>query len=74
MIEYEAFKYLHVGLISDIKRKSLPAIAKIVGLENEQGLLHSFNRITLESGGVREEKIRNNFKCVRRKGDGCHHR
>jgi SRSO17 transposase len=37
---YEAFKYLHVGLISDIKRKSLPAIAKIVGLENEQGLLH----------------------------------
>jgi SRSO17 transposase len=28
---YEAFKYLHIGIISDIKRKSLPAIAKAVG-------------------------------------------
>jgi SRSO17 transposase len=37
---YEAFKYLHVGLISNIKRKSLPEIAKAVGLKNEQGLLH----------------------------------
>lgn len=37
---YEGFKYLHVGLISNIKRKSLPAIAKAVGLKNEQGLLH----------------------------------
>lgn len=37
---YEAFKYLHIGIISDIKRKSLPAIAKAVGLGNEQGLLH----------------------------------
>ena len=37
---YEAFKYLHVGIISDIKKKSLPAIAKAVGLKNEQGLLH----------------------------------
>lgn len=37
---YEAFKYLHVGIISDIKRKSLPAIAEEVGLKNEQGLLH----------------------------------
>lgn len=37
---YEAFKYLHVGIISDLKRKSLPEIAKAVGLKNEQGLLH----------------------------------
>ncbi len=36
----EAFKYLHLGIISDIKRKTLPAIAKSVGLKNEQGLLH----------------------------------
>lgn len=28
---FEAFRYLHVGMISDIKRKSLPAIAKVVG-------------------------------------------
>jgi SRSO17 transposase len=37
---YECFKYLHVGLISELKRKSLPAIASSIGLENEQGLLH----------------------------------
>ena len=38
---YEYFKYLLLGLISDVKRKSLPEIAKIVGLENSQGL-HNF--------------------------------
>jgi SRSO17 transposase len=37
---FEAFKYLHVGMISEIKRKTLPAIARVVGLDNEQGLLH----------------------------------
>ncbi len=37
---FEAFKYLHVGIISDIKRKTLPAIARVAGLDNEQGLLH----------------------------------
>lgn len=37
---FEAFKYLHVGIISDIKRKTLPEIARVVGLSNEQGLLH----------------------------------
>jgi SRSO17 transposase len=30
---YEAFKYLHVGLIGNLKRKSLPAIAQVVGLQ-----------------------------------------
>jgi len=38
---YEHFKYLLLGLISDVKRKSLPEIARIVGLENAQGL-HNF--------------------------------
>ena len=35
---FEAFKHLHVGLISEVKRKSLPAIAKVVGLPNSQSL------------------------------------
>jgi SRSO17 transposase len=39
---FEAFTHLHAaGRISDIKRKTLPAIAKIMGLENAQGL-HPF--------------------------------
>lgn len=37
---FEAFKYLHMGMVSDIKRKTLPSIAKIVGLENHQPLHH----------------------------------
>jgi len=28
---FEAFKYLHIGMISDIKRKTLPAISRVVG-------------------------------------------
>jgi SRSO17 transposase len=37
---FEAFKYLHLGMISELKRKSLPAIARAVGLSNSQGLLN----------------------------------
>jgi len=37
---FEAFKYLHIEFISDLKRKSLPKIAKIAGLDNYQGLHH----------------------------------
>ena len=33
---FEAFKLLHLGMISEIKRKSLPAIARAVGLDNPQ--------------------------------------
>ena len=37
---YECFKYLHVGLMSELKRKSLPALAKVVGLPDNQRLHH----------------------------------
>jgi SRSO17 transposase len=37
---FEAFNYLHIGCISDLKRKSLPEIAQIVGLDNYPGLHH----------------------------------
>jgi hypothetical protein len=36
---YECFKYLHQGIISPIKRKSLPEIAKVVGISSPQSLL-----------------------------------
>ena len=35
---FENFKYLHVGMISDIPHKSLPAIARVVGLHDSQPL------------------------------------
>jgi SRSO17 transposase len=37
---FEAFKFFQLGMVSEIKRKSLPAIAKAVGLENSQSLHH----------------------------------
>jgi SRSO17 transposase len=38
---FEAFNYLHIGIISDIKRKTLPLIAKVIGLNNHQAS-HNF--------------------------------
>jgi SRSO17 transposase len=37
---YECFKDLHQGIISPIKRKSLPEIAKVVGISSSQSLHH----------------------------------
>lgn len=37
---YECFKYLHLGIISPIKRKSLPEIAKVVSTNSAQSLHH----------------------------------
>lgn len=40
MRSFEAFKYLHIGCISELKRKTLPEIARIVGIDNQQSLHH----------------------------------
>ena len=37
---FEAFKFLVLGMLSEIPRKSLPAIAESVGLSNPQSLDH----------------------------------
>ena len=54
---FEAFKYLHVGLISDIKRKTLPAIAKVVGLENEQSLHHFITESPWEAKDLEQQRL-----------------
>ena len=54
---YEYFKYLLLGLISDIKRKSLPEIAKIVGLENAQGLHHFVTESPWEVEAVEKRRL-----------------
>ena len=40
MRQFEAFKFLHLGILSKIKRKSLPEIAKTVGQKDSQTLHH----------------------------------
>jgi len=37
---YECFKYLHIGIASPIKKKSLPEIAKVVSINSPQSLHH----------------------------------
>jgi SRSO17 transposase len=55
---FEAFKYLHVGMISDIKRKTLPAISRVAGLNNEQGLLHFLTEHKRKSSQLRLARLR----------------
>lgn len=54
---FEAFKYLHVGCVSDIKRKTLPEIAKIVGLDNHQGLHHFLTASAWEVEKLRIKRL-----------------
>jgi SRSO17 transposase len=54
---FEAFKYLQVGLISEIKRKTLPAIAKVVGLDNEQSLHHFLSKPPWKVQELRQQRL-----------------
>ena len=66
---YECFKYLHQGIVSPIKRKSLPEIAKVVGISSPQSLHHFIanspwsvselkaRRLTLTLEALKEQKI-----------------
>ena len=54
---FEAFKYLHVGLISDIKRKTLPAITKVVGLDNEQSLHHFLTQSPWSAKDLEQQRL-----------------
>lgn len=54
---FEAFKYLHLGLISELPRKSLPAIAKAVGLPNEQVLHHFLTESPWDVASLRNQRL-----------------
>jgi SRSO17 transposase len=54
---FEAFKLLHLGMISDIKRKSLPAIAKAVGLDNQQSLHHFLTQSPWVAQQLRQRRL-----------------
>jgi SRSO17 transposase len=45
-------------MISDIKRKTLPAIARVVGLRNEQGLLHFLTESTWKLEQLRQTRLK----------------
>jgi SRSO17 transposase len=54
---FEAFKHLHVGMISPIKRKTLPEIAKVTGLEQEQSLHHFLTKSPWSASELRKQRL-----------------
>lgn len=54
---FEAFKYLHLGIVSDIKRKTLPAIARVAGLNNHQPLHHFLTESPWEAAVLRRQRL-----------------
>lgn len=54
---FEHFKWLHVGLISEIPRKSLPTIAKAVGLPNGQSLHHFLSASPWDIAAFRQRRL-----------------
>lgn len=55
---FEAFKQLHLGLISEAKRKSLPAIAQIAGLDNAQSLHHFLTESPWQIEAFRQQRLK----------------
>jgi SRSO17 transposase len=54
---FEYFKYLHLGMLSEIRRKSLPEIALAVGLKDGQGLHHFLKDSSWSVEQVRETRL-----------------
>jgi SRSO17 transposase len=64
---FESFKFLHLGMISELKRKSLPAIAKIVGLENPQSLHHFLTESPWSAQQLRQQRLALTLKVIGRR-------
>ncbi len=54
---YECFKYLHLVIFSPIKRKSLPEIAKVVGINSAQSLHHFITNSPWSVTKLKEKRL-----------------
>lgn len=54
---FEAFKWLHLGIISELPRKSLPQIARSVGLKDGQALHHFLRDAPWEVPQLRSTRL-----------------
>jgi SRSO17 transposase len=54
---YECFKYLHMGITSTIKRKSLPEIAKVVSINSAQSLHHFLANSNWSVNKLKERRL-----------------
>ena len=57
MRSFKAFKVLYLGMISEIPRKSLPEIAKTVGLSNDQVLHHCLTASPWSVTALRKRRL-----------------
>lgn len=62
---YECFKYLHLGMLSPIKRKSLPEIAKIVGIKSPQSLHHFLSNSPWSARKLKERRLAQTLKALK---------
>jgi len=63
---FEAFKHLHVGMISSIKRKTLPEIALICRIRKRTSTSSLSHKITLESRRTEKAETKSNFASFKR--------
>ena len=61
---FECFKYLHLGMISEIKRKTLPAIARAVGLADSQSLHHFLSKSPWDVEQLRNRRLQLLLKAL----------
>ena len=54
---FEQFKFLHLGMLADLPRKSLPAIAKAVGQTNAQALHHFLTASPWSPTSLRQRRL-----------------
>ncbi len=62
---YECFKYLHLGIISPIKKKSLPEIAKVVGIDSAQSLHHFIANSPWSVAKLRKRRLKKILQALK---------
>jgi len=60
---YECFKYLHLGIIATVKRKSLPEIAKVMNINSAQSLHHFITNLDWSVNKLKSRRL-NKIKKV----------
>jgi SRSO17 transposase len=64
---YECFKYLHQGIISPIKRKSLPEIAKVVGISSSQSFHHFIANSPWSAAELKKRRLKLTLLALKEK-------
>ena len=70
---YECFKYLHVGIMAPLPRKSLPEIARVVSLNSAQSLHHFIANSDWSVEQLRSRRLNKMKKGTTGEGNHSHH-